>query len=318
MKKINRRDSEVFSLSFLDIISCGFGAIVILLLVAKTGVSDNLLSETKDDVIAYVQQQEILEKSKQKKENIANQLNILSIQKNRLNKSIKEISSKIEQQKGSNEEFEKLTISLKKEEEFSKRALENTLDKNDEEEQEVGGIVVDSEYIVFVLDTSGSMGAIWDRVVEYIRYLIEIHPQVEGFKAMNDQGVPLMASNEYLADTKNFRKGLINAIKNFSGNSNSNPINGIKKALKAVKPSEKTSIYVFGDDMSGHGSKAYDATSKEIKDLNTSLIGKRKARIHAIGFTDSPAKVAEGSKRYAHMMRIITQENGGTFIGVSN
>ena len=120
MKKINRRDSEVFSLSFLDIISCGFGAIVILLLVAKTGVSDNLLSETKDDVIAYVQQQEILEKSKQKKENIANQLNILSIQKNRLNKSIKEISSKIEQQKGSNEEFEKLTISLKKEEEFSK------------------------------------------------------------------------------------------------------------------------------------------------------------------------------------------------------
>ena len=61
MKKINRRNSEVFSLSFLDIISCGFGAIVILLLVAKTGVSDNLLSKTKDDVIAYVEQQEILE-----------------------------------------------------------------------------------------------------------------------------------------------------------------------------------------------------------------------------------------------------------------
>ena len=318
MKKINRRNSEVFSLSFLDIISCGFGAIVILLLVAKTGVSDNLLSKTKDDVIAYVEQQEILEKSKQKKENIANQLNILSSQKNKLNKSIKEISKKIEQQRGNNEEFEKLTVSFKKEEQFSKRALENTSDKNDEEEQEVGGIVVDSEYIVFVLDTSGSMGAIWDRVVDYIRYLIEIHPQVEGFKAMNDQGVPLMASNEYLADTKTFRKGLINAIKNFSGGSNSNPINGIKKALKAVKPSEKTSIYVFGDDMSGHGSKAYDATSKEIKDLNTSLTGKRKARIHAIGFTDSPAQVAEGSKRYAHMMRIITQENGGTFIGVSN
>ena len=318
MKKINRRNSEVFSLSFLDIISCGFGAIVILLLVAKTGVSDNLLSKTKDDVIAYVEQQEILEKSKQKKENIANQLNILSSQKNKLNKSIKEISKKIEQQRGSNEEFEKITVSLKKEEDFSKRALENTSDKNDEEEQEVGGIVVDSEYIVFVLDTSGSMGAIWDRVVKYISYLIEIHPQVEGFKAMNDQGVPLMASNGYLADTKNFRNGLIATIKSFSGSSNSNPINGIKKALKSVKPSEKTSIYVFGDDMSGHGSKAYDATSKEIKDLNTSLTGKRKARIHAIGFTDSPAQVAEGSKRYAHMMRIITQENGGTFIGVSN
>ena len=36
---MRRRSLEIFSLSFLDVISCGFGAIVLLLLITKTGTT---------------------------------------------------------------------------------------------------------------------------------------------------------------------------------------------------------------------------------------------------------------------------------------
>ena len=35
MRKTSRRDADSFSLAFLDIIACGFGAIVLLLLIVK-------------------------------------------------------------------------------------------------------------------------------------------------------------------------------------------------------------------------------------------------------------------------------------------
>ena len=46
MRKKNRRNSDIFSLAFLDIIACGFGAIVLLLLIVKPDLpSINLFSE---------------------------------------------------------------------------------------------------------------------------------------------------------------------------------------------------------------------------------------------------------------------------------
>ena len=35
-KKRNRREAEEFSMSFLDVICCGFGAIILLLMITKT------------------------------------------------------------------------------------------------------------------------------------------------------------------------------------------------------------------------------------------------------------------------------------------
>ena len=58
MTKNNRRSSELFNLSFLDIISCGFGAIVILLLISKTGVENNNLNQVEDDVKILIEAQD--------------------------------------------------------------------------------------------------------------------------------------------------------------------------------------------------------------------------------------------------------------------
>ena len=53
----------------------------------------------------------------------------------------------------------------------------------------VGGIPVDSEYVVFVIDTSNSMVSMhWEGTLEIMRETLDIYPDVKGLQVMNDQG----------------------------------------------------------------------------------------------------------------------------------
>ena len=49
--KRRRRSADIFSLSFLDVVTCGFGAIVLLLLVTKSGFT---VSDDNTDVSALL------------------------------------------------------------------------------------------------------------------------------------------------------------------------------------------------------------------------------------------------------------------------
>ena len=42
--------------------------------------------------------------------------------------------------------------------------------------------------IMLAIDTSGSMQQIWDRVMNEISNILDIHPKVEGFQILNDNG----------------------------------------------------------------------------------------------------------------------------------
>ena len=45
----------------------------------------------------------------------------------------------------------------------------------------VAGIPVDSEYIIFIIDTSGSMQQYnWDRVQQKLNETLDVYPQVKG------------------------------------------------------------------------------------------------------------------------------------------
>src|SRR5690606_35716495 len=53
-----------------------------------------------------------------------------------------------------------------------------------------GGIPVDSEYIIFIIDTSGSMyNYVWDMLLEKVGETLDLYPQVKGFQVMNDEGI---------------------------------------------------------------------------------------------------------------------------------
>ncbi|MCY4154261.1 MAG: VWA domain-containing protein, partial [Gammaproteobacteria bacterium] len=53
-----RRENEAFSISFLDVITCGFGAIILLLMIAKTGDSP-ILERAEESLQGIVRELQI-------------------------------------------------------------------------------------------------------------------------------------------------------------------------------------------------------------------------------------------------------------------
>ena len=56
-------------------------------------------------------------------------------------------------------------------------------------ERLVGGVPVDSEYVVFIIDTSGSMQSLaWTLMRRKVEETLRIYPRVKGIQVMSDQG----------------------------------------------------------------------------------------------------------------------------------
>ena len=53
----------------------------------------------------------------------------------------------------------------------------------------IAGIPVDSEYVIFVIDTSGSMQQFnWSRAIQKLTETLDVYPQVKGIQVLNDNG----------------------------------------------------------------------------------------------------------------------------------
>ena len=185
--------------------------------------------------------------------------------------------------------------------------------------QEVGGIAVDSNYVIFVIDTSGSMRDKWARVKSVIDNVLTMHPQVKGFQIINDNGFYLKRKGGWIDDTKSERRLALINMNSWSPSSNSNPYGGVAEALQTYgKPGRKLAIYVFGDDFS---SRMYDDTAAAISALNKSgQAGKNNARIHGIGFatrSNSYGPVDGGAYTFSMLMSAVARENNGTYLSLS-
>ena len=316
MKKKNRRNFDIFNLSFLDVISCGFGAIVLLLLVSKTNLDQDNLSEITTTIRSFINEQEKVDQLEKREEKLYLQIATLNNLEQELKSQIAEANQVFHGENEKNIVLNKSKTELFNKEKFMKTVLQKT-GTHDKRDDEVGGIPVDSEYIVFVIDTSGSMQTIWGKVVSQVEKIIKIHPKVKGFKIINDIGTPLGATDNYVRDTETYRRGTIAQLRLWDDYSSSNPVDGIKAALKKIKSGQKTSIYVFGDDFSmyGYNRGRVEEAVKEITLLNTRLGGQKKARIHAVGFI-----VRENNEslafHYSQLMKPLTEENGGTFLAL--
>ncbi len=318
------RDYEIFSLSFLDVITCGFGAIVLLLLITQPGKTD---SEERVDIAA------LLARTVQTEESI-----------NRISTRLEEMQQDLDKRRARNKEA--LLRQQTQENELEKkkaaaaavrsRASELEQTKKDREQvsirlatskkrdEEVGGIPVDSDYVVFVLDTSGSMETIWKRVMQLMDHILDIHPEVKGFQIMNDNGHHLLPgiSGRWLPGRAMKRQRVKSALRSWRAISNSSPVEGMEAALRYARGGKSVAIYVFGDDYSGN---SYDNAVTYIDRLNKNPItGKRRAKIHAVGFVAEPvpskgftlARATEQTIRFSTLMREVTRRNGGTFLAM--
>ena len=102
--------------------------------------------------------------------------------------------------------------------------------------------------------------------------------------------------------------------------SNSSPVEGIDRAIRDFYADDKKiSLYVFGDEFSGGPIQpVLDAVDRINRPTRS---GQRRVRIHAVGFPvvmEKTGKLGNTGQRFATLMRILCQRNGGTFVGLNS
>ena len=183
----------------------------------------------------------------------------------------------------------------------------------------VGGIPVDSEYIIFVIDTSGSMQAKWTWAEQKLDQVLNVYPHVKGLQIMNDNGSYMFPQygGTWIADSPQIRQSIRQRMRQWQAFSDSDPSDGIIYAIETFwSPDKKISIYVFGDEFQGGN---MDKVLRDIDRANPEdENGNRRVRIHAIGFpynfTGTPP---QSSQRFAGLMRVLCERNGGTFVALT-
>ena len=329
MKK-RRKDIQIFSLSFLDCICCGFGAIILLFVLSKFA-EPLIIEEVKEDLQSKVirLEEELVEirgETVVLNRDLAAQKEQLSKEKIRLARlqgDLSKIKGHLRRQKT----LLRYKILLKANwpsamqelTEEMRRLLKTQPRKMD---RSIGGIPVDSEYIIFIIDTSGSMQRnAWSLVQKKLRETLDVYPKVKGIQIMNDMGEYMFSQyrGKWIPDTPARRRAIISRLSTWQAFSNSSPVEGITAAIRTFYSTDKKiSLYVFGDEFSGHQIQpvidTVDRINKRTKD------GSRRVRIHAVGFPVVMAKTNVGGntgERFATLMRVLCRKNGGTFVGLN-
>jgi len=328
MKKQRRQQQEA-SISFLDVISCGFGAIVLLLIIAKVGepaILEDAERQLQGSVRDYQErlfeirgETVILDKRlKSRKQQLSDLTERIARLQEKL-ASVAKQSSQLSQSQATEKQQLQLVLQVLTEE--MQRLLGPEFKQKN---QLVGGIPADSDYIIFVIDTSGSMqSAAWPKVQTEMLNILDVYPQVKGIQVLNDQGQFMLTEfqNQWIPDSSDMRKKITTKLANWAPFSNSSPVKGIENAIKVFyQAGRKISIYTLGDDF--QGGTSIRSVVKEIDRLNKANQNEdRLVRIHAIGF---PVHLRPGvnpnqsAMRFAALMRELSYNNGGTFIGLNS
>ena len=316
MKK-RSRNIEMFSISFLDVISCGFGAVVMLVMLAKTAsVGGTESVDRVADLLKDLIQEEAAHTA-------------LETRTRQLSSSLAESVGRKEQVEVEIANAEQLLAALKiqeaeladkvapRKDQLAPPTATMSAEDTDKKAPSVGGIPVGASYVIFIVDTSGSMQSIWGRVIKEMDNVLSIHPKVKGFQILSDMGNHLISAytGKWIPDTVGRRQAVLKVLRSWRAFSNSSPVEGLEKALHLYVKGrrEKVSIYIFGDEYASGVS--YDKVLRTIAEHNTNRItGQPIARIHGIGF--SHKETVETTERFATLMREVARQSRGTFIAL--
>lgn len=329
--KRKRRVADAFNLSFLDVVTCGFGAIILLLMIARSGSAPVLEPSPKPDegIIRDLQEQlfEIRGRARIMNRDLTSAQEQLSQWKQRVARLREQYStmqtreSSIADQAAVNAVVKgRLELALQQLTDEMKQLLgENRFEKSDY----IGGIPVDSEYIIFIIDTSGSMFQYsWDRMMQQLIQTLDVYPGVKGMQIMNDMGTYMFPSyrGQWIPDSPERRRIVLDRLRTWNPFSNSSPVEGIIEAIRTYyDPDKKISLYYFGDDFQGQ-------SIQHVVDIVDKLNpkgpeGKPQIRIHAVGFPTlftQPRYLQNSVIRFATLMRELTRNNGGAFVGLND
>jgi len=324
-----RRPVEEMSMSFLDVICCGFGAVILLLMTTKfippnvleasqihgagtVTARENALFEIRGEVDKLTR--ELSEKQRE-----------LDTDLQSLAQLERDLSNVLGRYSTSKTEAEEALITGKKLAQ-AKQSLSEEMERLlgagfMRSDNTVGGIAADSEYVVFVIDTSGSMfNYAWKMVMRKLGETLAVYPNLKGIQVMSDQGEYMFPqySGRWIPDSPARRRAILERMRTFNPFSVSSPVVGIEKAIRVFQaPDKRISVYVFGDDFTGNSIEEVVDTVDRINAPDAN--GKRPVRINAVGLpTLFHASAPPASLyRFAALMRELTFRNGGTFVGLS-
>ena len=329
MKRKNR-NTETFSLSFLDAITCGFGAVILLLVLTKI-YEPQTIERNKEQLNGLVAalQKELFELRgetailNRQMVGVDEQLSGSTERLARLQGEVSSIRGRYEASKNDalmdSDAREELAAARQRLTAEMETLLANyTPDKDD---TTVGGIPVDSQYIIFVIDTSGSMyQGPWRLVLKKIEETLAVYPDIKGIQVLNDEGKYMFSSyaGKWIPDSKAARRNILSRLASWNPYSDSSPVEGITEAINTFyEPGTPISIFVFGDDFPRG---QVEAVARFVSRVNKAdEFGNRLVRIHGVGFPTQldGRRVSRNALQFANLMRTLADRNGGTFVALT-
>ena len=333
MKRRSRRQVDIFNLSFLDVVSCGFGAIILLLVIIKVS-EPHVIERLAVDLTGLVQrlEAELFE--------IRGDTTVLNRELLGKQQQLSEVREKLARLKGdlsdirgqyssSRNQYDAQSIiegQLSSARQSLTAEMRRVLGANYQRNlarATIGGVPVDSEYIIFIIDTSGSMKQhAWPGVLKKLEEVLSIYPQVKGIQVMNDMGDYMFSQyqGKWIPDTPARRKAIIKRLAGWQPFSNSSPVEGVEAAIRRFYAKDKRiSLYVFGDDFARGSIQTVVDTVGKLNRADKS--GKTRVRIHTVGFPvlfDFSKGLPVNAVRYAALMRKLAETNNGSFVGLNS
>jgi hypothetical protein len=322
---ISRRDVADSGLAFLDVVSCGFGAIILLLIITKSVVPEETTLTAEGLMDSAANLQAAVLSAQRLREELTEKVAIAQAQIEMLKQEIKkqkdlEAALAIQAQHitySLSDTKENSRALAQAKQELSELLLRLSKRQTQKQNELAGGIPVDSEYVIFILDSSGSMyRSSWDLVLTMMDSILDAYPKVNGIQIMNDDGDYLFSgfAGKWIPDGPGRRNIIKKQLRTFALPTDSNPADGIIKAINTFwAPDKRISLYVFGDDFRGG---SVENVVELVRRVNrTDEAGSPRVRIHGIGFP-VPESQQGRPDAFATLMRELARRNGGTFVGL--
>ena len=310
--------------------TCGLGAVILLLVVVKAYEPIRIDRDRTqlEATIAALDRESIQLRSELS--TMGRELNPLRVQTGRQNERVRLVRSEVRQAEARRTAILDALAANRAEMGVLRTARQDLSDEMERllagytpvpNDSTVVGVPVDSEYIIFVIDTSSSMfHNAWQAVQRVMDETLRVYPTVKGLQVLNDEGRYLFPSfaRQWIPDSPEIRRSILQRVRVWRAYSDSNPAEGIAEAISSFYDgTRKASVYVFGDDYPEHSAEALVRYIDRINAPDRN--GNRPMRIHGVGFpVHLESGAIERAAHFANLMRVLCERNGGTFVALSS
>ncbi len=338
---IRRRQTQVFSLAFLDCICCGFGAVILIFVLSVDSKEKEKLQALLDVNRALAEQAAVLLKLKASKEDVdksnARVTTLVTdarLRNDSLHALIDDLERGLQREKRGQEALLVDIDDLKKEIAARQKKPEHEVVLKDVKPAPVG-LPIGSNYIAFVIDTSGSMrdpnhGGLWPIAIRMVETVLDSYPTVDGLQLIDADGRFILGRRNasgtaaWHPDTPEIRDDIKRRLRRYEQDTVSNPVPGIYNAMRFLfdkdNPKMRMGIFVFGDEF--NSPDAADSVIRRLDELNPAdEKGERKVVVNAVGFPTTiryQFSMGNTGLRFANLMRTVTYLHGGAFIALQD